>query len=184
MKVLETKSQYLEFAGNIVPVTKSGEQLSLAFRAFRENRLPFSVRVKDNSTDAIGRIAFMREMKAGRGEPSQTPICNLNIVLPTSVTPDTIRSEPDLLALQKKYGFLHDVGLVYATNKPEAIHKVYPLTFPPVTASSLIRFPYYLLLRALMALKYDLCEFRRPAQWCHLAPDGATAPQLQPNFHS
>ena len=126
LKVLETKSQYLEFAGNIVPVTKSGEQLSLTFRAFRENRLPFSVRVKDNNADAIGRIAFMREVKAGRGDPPQTPICNLNIVLPTSVTPDAIRSEPDLLALQKKYGFLHDVGLVYATNKPEAIHKVYP----------------------------------------------------------
>jgi hypothetical protein len=40
------------------------------------------------------------------------------------VTPETARSEPDLLALQKKYGFLHDVGLVYATNRPEAIHKV------------------------------------------------------------
>jgi len=123
VEVLETKSQYLEFAGNIVPVTKSGEQLALTFRAFRENRLPFTVRVKDSHADPIGRIAFMREAKAGRGEPPQTPICNLNIVLPTSVTPDSIRSEPDLLALQKKYGFLHDVGLVYATNKPEAIHK-------------------------------------------------------------
>jgi hypothetical protein len=40
------------------------------------------------------------------------------------VTPETARSEPDLLALQKKYGFLHDVGLVYATNRPEAIHKL------------------------------------------------------------
>ncbi|XP_046439964.1 ankyrin-2-like isoform X4 [Daphnia pulex] len=123
VEVLETKSQYLEFAGNLVPITKSGEQLALTFRAFRENRLPFTVRVKDNHADPIGRIAFMREARAGRGEPPQTPICNLNIVLPSTVTPETARSEPDLLALQKKYGFLHDVGLVYATNRPEAIHK-------------------------------------------------------------
>ncbi|XP_045031248.1 ankyrin-2 isoform X6 [Daphnia magna] len=123
VEVLETKSQYLEFAGNLVPITKSGEQLALTFRAFRENRLPFTVRVKDNHADPVGRIAFMREARAGRGEPPQTPICNLNIVLPSTVTPETARSEPDLLALQKKYGFLHDVGLVYTTNRPEAIHK-------------------------------------------------------------
>ena len=91
-QVLEAKSQYLEFAGNIV--------------------------------DPIGRVAFMREPRAGRGEPPQTPICNLNIVLPASVTPEFAPSEPDLHALQKKYGFLHDVGLVYSTNRPEAIHKV------------------------------------------------------------
>ena len=33
-------------AGNLVPVTKSGEQLHLIFHAFRENRLPFIVRLK------------------------------------------------------------------------------------------------------------------------------------------
>lgn len=123
VEVLETKPQYLEFAGNVVPVTKSGEQLALTFRAFRENRLPFTVRVKDSHAEPIGRIAFMREARAGRGDPPQTPICNLNIVLPSAVTPETARSEPDLTALHKKYGFLHDVGLVYATNRPEAIHK-------------------------------------------------------------
>lgn len=63
VEVLETKSQYLEFAGNLVPITKSGEQLALTFRAFRENRLPFTVRVKDNHADPIGRIAFMREAR-------------------------------------------------------------------------------------------------------------------------
>ena len=124
VEVLESKSQFLEFAGNLVPVTKSGEQLALTFRAFRENRLPFTVRVKDGHAEPIGRVAFMREARASRGEPPQTPICNLNIVLPSVVTPDSARSEPDLTALHKKYGFLHDIGLVYATNKPEAIHKV------------------------------------------------------------
>lgn len=79
---MEAKLQYLEFAGNLVPVTKSGEQLSFTFQAFRENRLPFTIRVKDTHQEPMGRVAFMREPRIGRGEPPQTPICNLNIVLP------------------------------------------------------------------------------------------------------
>ena len=38
VEVLEAKSHFVEFGGNLVPVTKSGEQLSLRFYAFRENR--------------------------------------------------------------------------------------------------------------------------------------------------
>lgn len=60
---MEGKSQYIEFAGNLVPITKSGEQLQFSFRAFRENRLPFSVRVKDQHAEAVGRCLFMREPK-------------------------------------------------------------------------------------------------------------------------
>nr|CAD7453445.1 unnamed protein product [Timema tahoe] len=63
VEVLEGKSQYVEFAGNLVPVTKSGDQLQLGFRAFRENRLPFTVRVKDPHADTVGRILFMKEAK-------------------------------------------------------------------------------------------------------------------------
>lgn len=62
-QVLEGKPQYVEFAGNLVPVTKSGDQLQLGFKAFRENRLPFTVRVKDPHVDSIGRLLFMREAK-------------------------------------------------------------------------------------------------------------------------
>lgn len=62
-QVLEGKLQFIEFAGNLVPITKSGEQLQFSFRAFRENRLPFSVRVKDQHAEAIGRALFMREPK-------------------------------------------------------------------------------------------------------------------------
>lgn len=63
LQVLEGKPQYVEFAGNLVPVTKSGDQLQLGFRAFKENRLPFTVRVKDPHADTVGRILFMREPK-------------------------------------------------------------------------------------------------------------------------
>lgn len=90
VEVLEDKPQYIEFAGNLVPITKSGEQLSFSFRAFRENRLPFSVRVKDQHAEAVSRCLFMRESKLPKGEPPQQPICILNIVLPDDIVVDTI----------------------------------------------------------------------------------------------
>lgn len=90
VEVLEGKAQFIEMAGNLIPVTKSGEQLQIGFKAFRENRLPFSVRVKDQHADNVGRALFMREPKVAKGEASQQPICILNIVLPDEIMPDTI----------------------------------------------------------------------------------------------
>ncbi|XP_036344477.1 ankyrin-2-like [Rhagoletis pomonella] len=89
VEVLEGKPQFIEMAGNLVPVTKSGDQLQLQFKAFRENRLPFTVRVKDQHADIVGRTLFMKEPKVAKGEPPQHPICILNIVLPDIVIPDT-----------------------------------------------------------------------------------------------
>ncbi|XP_015919945.1 ankyrin-1 isoform X17 [Parasteatoda tepidariorum] len=115
VEVLEGKLQYLEFAGNLVPVTKSGEQLSFTFQAFRENRLPFTIRVKDTHQEPMGRVAFMREARVGRGEAPQAPICNLNIVLPD---PD-LTPVSELVTLEKKYGFVQETSLA----KPELIHR-------------------------------------------------------------
>ncbi|XP_059488563.1 ankyrin-2 isoform X4 [Neocloeon triangulifer] len=97
VEVLEGKTQWVEFNGNLVPVTKSGEQLQLGFHAFKENRLPFTVRVKDPHADTVGRILFMREPKVPKGEQQQTPICVLNIVLPDNFAPH----EADLI--EKKF---------------------------------------------------------------------------------
>ncbi|PAV70003.1 hypothetical protein WR25_10938 isoform B [Diploscapter pachys] len=86
VEVLKGKHQFLEFAGNLVPVTKSGDQLSLFFLPFQENRLAFMVKTrnKDDAEAATeGRIAFMKEPKI-RSEtlPPQQPICTLAISLP------------------------------------------------------------------------------------------------------
>ena len=72
MEVLEGKSHFVELAGNLVPVTKSGDQLSLRFYAFRENRLPFNVRVKDPNSEPLGRIAFTKEPKNNRQDSSSS----------------------------------------------------------------------------------------------------------------
>lgn len=96
VEVLEGKPQYTEFAGNLVPVTKSGEQLQIQFKAFRENRLPFNVRVKDQHADTVGRALFMREPRVAKGEQPQQPICILNIVLPEQIHAESAEGSHDL----------------------------------------------------------------------------------------
>lgn len=111
-QVLEGKTQYMEFSGNLVPVLKSGEQLQLPFRAFKENRVPFTARIKDpDAADMMGRIMFMSEPKVPKGELPQTPICTLNILLPEKISPEPAVSEVDLLELSKNYSFLRDGGI-------------------------------------------------------------------------
>ncbi|XP_041485488.1 ankyrin-2-like isoform X29 [Lytechinus variegatus] len=85
VEVLESRPVYIEMAGNLVPVQKSGDQLNLAFTAFHENRLPFFVRVRDQSAERCGRLSFMREPKVPRGLPPQKAACNLNVTMPSYV---------------------------------------------------------------------------------------------------
>ncbi|XP_060820915.1 ankyrin-3-like isoform X2 [Bombus pascuorum] len=86
VEALDGKDLYIEFSGNLVPVTKSGVQLKFTFKAFRQNRLSFHVKVKDPLLDPVARMLFMREPKVAKGEPPQQPICVLNIVLPEITT--------------------------------------------------------------------------------------------------
>jgi len=86
--------------GNLVPVTKSGEKLCVGFRAFRENRLPIVVRIRDFNHEASGLMAFMREPKGAMSGVTQVPICTLTIALP-----DYEPSEPpaELKELEMNY---------------------------------------------------------------------------------
>ncbi|XP_047516437.1 ankyrin-2-like isoform X6 [Pieris napi] len=90
VEVHEGKSIYLEFGGNLVPVAKSGEQLSIPFRAFRENRLAFPVMIKTQDLEPICRCQFMRDPKVPKGEPSPTPIAVLNIMAPDDIPAERI----------------------------------------------------------------------------------------------
>jgi ankyrin len=107
-------------------VTKSGDQLSLRFYAFRENRLPFNVRVKDPNSEPLGRIAFTKEPKNNRQDSSsssqapQAPICNLNLCLPPDITPETLEMPEGREAdFQTKVSFLREAGY----GKFDTIHK-------------------------------------------------------------
>lgn len=79
---MDGKDLYLEFSGNLVPVTKSGQQLKFTFKAFRQNRLSFHVKVRDQLLDPVARLMFMRDPRVAKGDAPQQPICVLNIVLP------------------------------------------------------------------------------------------------------
>nr|XP_037876708.1 ankyrin-2 isoform X5 [Bombyx mori] len=89
VEVHEGKPVYLEFGGNLVPVAKSGEQLTIPFRAFRENRMAFPVMIKTQDLEPICRCQFMRDPKVPKGEPSPAPIAVLNIMVPDEPTDRT-----------------------------------------------------------------------------------------------
>lgn len=46
-QILEGKPIHGECYGNIYPLAKSGQQLIFNFYAFKENRLPFNIKVWD-----------------------------------------------------------------------------------------------------------------------------------------
>ncbi|XP_034627685.1 ankyrin-2 isoform X30 [Trachemys scripta elegans] len=81
VEVLEGKPIYVDCFGNLVPLTKSGQHHIFSFYAFKENRLPLFVKVRDSTQEPCGRLSFMKEPKSTRGLVHQA-ICNLNITLP------------------------------------------------------------------------------------------------------
>lgn len=78
IEILQDQTIYLEFAGNLVPVLKSNEQLNIRFQEFCENRLSFVAHIKD-SEQPNGRISFMGEPKVRLGDAPLNPLCVLNI---------------------------------------------------------------------------------------------------------
>ncbi|XP_048047383.1 ankyrin-3 isoform X36 [Megalobrama amblycephala] len=117
IEILEGKPIHVECYGNICPLAKSGQQLVFNFYAFKENRLPFNIKVRDMGQEPCGRISFLREPKIAKGLP-QSAICNLNFTLPTHRK--EMESDPDdendkdrrhtfaSLALRKRYSYLAD----------------------------------------------------------------------------
>ncbi|XP_065923059.1 ankyrin-2 isoform X42 [Magallana gigas] len=113
VEVLEGRPQYVEMAGNLIPITKSGDQLYISFKAFRENRLPCLVKIRDRDQEPAARVAFMKEPKVVRGELPQTPICNLNISLPDMSTSSSMEMDPEAaLELKKRSSLLREHGIV------------------------------------------------------------------------
>ncbi|KAL7384223.1 hypothetical protein ABVT39_026748 [Epinephelus coioides] len=118
IEVLEGKPIHVDCYGNLSPLTKSGQQLVFNFYSFKENRLPFNVKIRDMGQEPCGRLSFLREPKSSKGLP-QTAVCNLNITLPThkkdmESDPDDETEKPERrhtfasLALRKRYSYLTD----------------------------------------------------------------------------
>ncbi|XP_059803368.1 ankyrin-3 isoform X3 [Hypanus sabinus] len=122
IEVLEGKPIFVDCYGNLVPLAKAGQQLVFNFYAFKENRLPFGVKVRDNGQEPCGRLSFLKEPKTSKGLP-QAAICNLNITLPAHKK--EAESDPDeeverasdrrqtfaSMALRKRYSYLAEPGM-------------------------------------------------------------------------
>ncbi|KAM3913067.1 ankyrin-3 isoform 4-T4 [Leptodactylus fuscus] len=121
IEVLEGKPIHVDCYGNLAPLTKGGQQLVFNFYAFKENRLPFSVKVRDPSQEPCGRLSFLKEPKTTKGLP-QTAVCNLNITLPTQKKETESDQDDEMekvdrrqnfvsLALRKRYSYLTEPGM-------------------------------------------------------------------------
>ncbi|KAM8774289.1 ankyrin-3 isoform 15-T15 [Rhynchonycteris naso] len=121
IEVLEGKPIYVDCYGNLTPLTKGGQQLVFNFYAFKENRLPFSIKIRDTSQEPCGRLSFLKEPKTTKGLP-QTAVCNLNITLPahkketeSDQDDETEKAERRQsfasLALRKRYSYLTEPGM-------------------------------------------------------------------------
>ncbi|XP_031417492.1 ankyrin-3 isoform X26 [Clupea harengus] len=118
IEVLEGRPVYVDCYGNLAPLTKAGQLLVLNFYAFKENRLPFCVKVRDNGQEPCGRLSFLRDSKPSKSIP-QTAVCNLNITLPAlkkdmDSDPEEETEKPERrhtfasLALRKRYSYLSE----------------------------------------------------------------------------
>ncbi|XP_058399382.1 ankyrin-3 isoform X15 [Diceros bicornis minor] len=112
IEVLEGKPIYVDCYGNLAPLTKGGQQLVFNFYAFKENRLPFSIKIRDTSQEPCGRLSFLKEPKTTKGLP-QTAVCNLNITLPAHKKAEKTdrRQSFASLALRKRYSYLTEPGM-------------------------------------------------------------------------
>lgn len=105
VEVINGNTIYLDLqSNNLQAVVKTNEQLAFNFRAFRENRLPCIIRIRDQQQEPAGRFIFSKDtgkltslqrtssVTMTNGQlPSTTmidpqmlqAICNLNVVLPS-----------------------------------------------------------------------------------------------------
>lgn len=104
VEVVNGNSIYFDLQStNLQVITKSNEQLTFSFRAFRENRLPCVIRIRDQQQEPAGRAIFSKDngkltslqrtnslsmtnghLPTNNFVDPQTlqTICNLNIILP------------------------------------------------------------------------------------------------------
>uniref|UniRef100_A0A9J8A7D6 Ankyrin 1, erythrocytic a n=1 Tax=Cyprinus carpio carpio TaxID=630221 RepID=A0A9J8A7D6_CYPCA len=113
IEVMEGMPLYLECSGNLVPIRKAAQQpRSFSFQAFRDNRLPVSVKVRDSSKDPSGFLSFLR--KSTKYEDNQHVLCNLNVTMPPCIKiigSDERRRTLTPLALREKYSALNEPAM-------------------------------------------------------------------------
>uniref|UniRef100_A0A4W5NRB7 Ankyrin 1 n=1 Tax=Hucho hucho TaxID=62062 RepID=A0A4W5NRB7_9TELE len=113
IEVMEGMPLHLECSGNLVPVRKATQQpRCFSFQAFKDNRLPVSVKVRDSSKDHSGFLSFLR--KSTKYEDSQHVLCNLNITMPPCIKAagsEDRRRTLTPLALRERYSAMNEPAM-------------------------------------------------------------------------
>ncbi|MEQ2298838.1 Ankyrin-1, partial [Ameca splendens] len=113
IEVMEGMPLHLECSGNLVPVRKATQQARcFSFQAFRDNRLPVSIKVRDSSKEPTGFLSFLR--KSTKYEDSQQVLCNLNITMPPCIKiigSEDRRRTLTPLALRERYSALNEPAM-------------------------------------------------------------------------
>ncbi|XP_058491932.1 ankyrin-1-like isoform X23 [Solea solea] len=113
IEVMEGMPLHLECSGNLLPVRKATQQpRCFSFQAFRDNRLPVSVKVRDSSKEPTGFLSFLR--KTTKYEDSQHVLCNLNITMPPCIRilgSEDRRRTLTPLALRERYSALNEPAM-------------------------------------------------------------------------
>uniref|UniRef100_A0AC35TXI0 ANK_REP_REGION domain-containing protein n=1 Tax=Rhabditophanes sp. KR3021 TaxID=114890 RepID=A0AC35TXI0_9BILA len=186
VEVLSNRHHFLEFAGNIQPVTKSGEQLSIFFMPFQENRLCFNVKVKthmDEEGNNGGKIAIMKEPRT-RTESigPQTPVCQLSTNMPDYTGPlptPTFTTKANITPLTAKYQ-----KVLASTCDDEMVGDI-----PVGYIAKKVELDWPRLARALNISDSDIKQIRREMNgkepwsaikiWIHLKKSEATLAELE-----
>uniref|UniRef100_A0A3Q3GL98 Ankyrin 1 n=1 Tax=Kryptolebias marmoratus TaxID=37003 RepID=A0A3Q3GL98_KRYMA len=113
IEVMEGMPLHLECSGNLVPVRKATQQpRCFSFQAFRDNRLPVSIKVRDSTKEPTGFLSFLR--KSTKYEDSQQVLCNLNITMPPCIKivgSEDRRRTLTPLALRERYSALNEPAM-------------------------------------------------------------------------
>ena len=136
-QVLDGKQQWIECAGNLLPVIKSekaDKQPYINFRAFKENRLSLNVRVRDLSQEPTATLMFMAEPRSQKG---QNPICNLTVTLPSNEIPDKTGSASDMADLQGKLEALKQIECEFVIFMPVCYQQYFFLISSSLTSDPL-----------------------------------------------
>lgn len=141
VEVLENRIQWLEMGGNIAPASLSkstvglsnignnqggsmsnADQLSFTFQSFLENRLPFTVRVRDQDQQPpSGRLVFLKDPKNAqlKSDVRSPPVCTLDIQLPPYnrelIEHDELRKKNVIENGLLQFTFLNGSGMLTAT---------------------------------------------------------------------
>jgi len=106
VEVVNGNTIYLDLqSNNLQTITKTNEQLTFPFRAFRENRLPCVVRIRDQQQEPTGRLIFSKDngKLTSIQRTSSVAMTNGHIPTNTIIDPQTLQAISNLNILLPPY---------------------------------------------------------------------------------